>query len=336
MNRRFLLFSILCAVALPFVPPFLHATDPKDHAELFRKAKGIALNASPKEYRKIAQRFRDEKTTVCECFTTLCNGRVDNRFESLKKDLPLTEKDYEIIGSIIKKLVEIDRKRYPVIQQSTPGLINDDLQGYIWKQFSLIKPPCNSQPKTTLFSQTTEAIRYRLKERGLYNYPITVQKSEKTGIGITIETLFNMPYPSDPKLYLNSEFFQLSKEAQKGAILHEIQGHAAHRDPEKSLLLKIVAGSYNKDFNTEFYKKFPSYLAWSKAQEQRADRIPAACMTLQEARYLETSFREQLDKENPIMRHPRVIEASRATKLSKQQSHPLLPNALQWQLAFVN
>ncbi len=254
-----------------------------------KKIEQISPDASPEQYKALVAMLRDAKLSVCDCVKQNAEERINDQNQALKKEWQISEQDWKDIDAITQRIVQQDN-------QLGKTIIDVDLKSF---------------PKKYVGYFTEENIRNiknKFREIGYTNNTINIVYDPPREIegNELIDSVKSSRYlqkggAKNPSLALGPVFFAQSLQAQQGTLLHEINGHLAHKDPILDSLL-LIAASRSDDkrelLKAENQQKFfnsQSMINRKKAEELRADQVPAAA-SVANAHLIETWFAEHKQK----------------------------------------
>jgi hypothetical protein len=276
------------------------------------KIKHIDPNAPQEEYRSLVKEILESGESICSCMSQKCNKKVEGKLQGLAKEWRITDQQLGNIKEFVKRMAEKDSK-----------------EGELFVE---IDPQVNLSPEMVPF------ITKFFKEAGYKNGNVHVKKGTDPGVSGVIRLFlpdvnFNIEkYYLDLGYRLNLDSLDTEKfEIYMGTLLHEVKGHVAHHDAIVKNLLFLSASAHNQDINDDCLRHHELLLSrqkYSRAMERRADQVPAACGTVENAKwvyYFSKDIKERLPKDKPEEKstHPtaekRIAWATRILNLKKAE-----------------
>jgi hypothetical protein len=272
------------------------------------KIKHINPNASQEEYRSLVKEILESGESICSCISQKCNEKVEEKIQGLAKEWKITDQQLDDIREFVKKIAEKDSK-----------------EGELFVEID---------PQLHLSSEEVSFITKLFKEVGYRNGSVCVLNTKRN---VEIRRIFSVDYDDILKkinnidvksyeLYINSSWFD-SSESLRGGLLHEIKGHAGHYDMINDRLLFLNARAENQDLYDDnlSYAESLYYQKYKRALEKRADRMPAACGAVEDAKSIYTSLKDLKEQWSEDQ-----------LKIEEKSSHPTAEKRLAWATRILN
>lgn len=262
--------------------------------QICRQLEELSSDASSLEYQTMVKQLHKHGLSTCTCI----------------RDYILAEEKQDA-----QKLIEQEMNA-PSVWKNTEELIQLSES----RQVQNVKIDQNLS-KTIDIGILKEAVDYANIKAAINCVP----EESVSGLWAGVDSNIGSPHVS---LKIGRLMQQLSKDGQRGVWLHELH-HIQDMHAEKLNILKVIT----RHSIQKLAQCLESVQKLAQCFEKEADRIPAACGSIYDAKCLEATFKEVPEEDDPIFRkirlalrapHPnieeRLVWATRIKKLKESES----------------
>ena len=292
-----------------------------DKQGVCKQLQEISPDADPSAYKELAQQFKQAGLTACACTKFLTEARIAAQKEPFNKQWGFDQEDWQAIDDFKARVAKQDSHSGSMTCAIDPALnLPATFKDDIVKMFAVID--CNNGH---IYVKSDSTINPAALGRYTEYFPLIMQMPLGGPCYFAPKNFgeyINRAHATAFSLLLNPEFATLSASVKKGILLHEIYGHGAHGDSvSKQLLL-----SYKQEYRPTFHSSRQDFLASMAgldcAHEARADQVPAACGSMDDALCMQAwikdmheKYGDKYDKKDHDMPAERLAAVTRIVKL---------------------
>lgn len=262
--------------------------------------------ASPALFTQLALKLKNAGLSTCTCIQALNNKRIQDAKPAIEKEWGITDKHWHDMQEFVQKSTQEDMKSiglelFPITEVTPEG---ETVQYGIEEQNFMLKRFMQSGYRNNKIKLNFQKPLMWQNEQGGYSVDPgttnTGRNVEAPEYPIDHEAnrlKYEIIEPAELFVNIGQDYLKLNKEGRKGLLLHEIYGHALHRDSLIGALIFMNASIKRRELleKQELFDSSDSMLALTCATEARADQFPAACTSVKNARFIESWLGQSYD-----------------------------------------
>lgn len=300
--KKLLLAAIIAA-------PFAYGMD-ESSMRTCNEITQINPAASPALFTQLAGKLKNAGLSTCSCIRAFNTKRIEDTKPAIEKEWGITDKHWNDIEEFVQKSTQEDMKPIglefiPAAETGPDGqtaLYSIEEQNFLLKRFMESgyrnnKVKLNFQ-KPSMWQD--EQGRY-IVDSGTTNTARSIEASDYPIDHANNRLKYEIIEPQECIVSIGHDYEKFNKEGRKGLLLHEIYGHALHRDSLRGSLAFWSTAIKRPDMleKQELFGSSDSITAFTCATEARADQFPAACTSVKNARLIESWLQQSHDDKKP-------------------------------------